>query len=67
MRSNSKASRAISGHAFVFTVEGTQGIDLVQSSPEFTSFMRMNTGRAAPLLEAVLKFHHAQNLSLWVD
>ena len=54
-------------YAFEFTVEGSQGIDVVQSSPEFASFMRMNTGRAAPLLEAVLKFHRAQNLSFWTD
>jgi len=55
-------------HAFVFVVESTSsGNDVVQSSPEFASLMRMNTGRAAPLLEAVLKFHHAQNLSLWAD
>jgi len=55
-------------HAFVFVVESTSvGIDVVQSSHEFTSFMRFNTGRSAPLLETVLKFHHAQNLSLWAD
>ena len=53
-------------HAFVFVVESTSvGIDVVQSSPEFTSFMRFNTGPAKPLFETVLKFHHAQNLSLW--
>ena len=55
-------------HAFVFVVESTSsGIDVVESSPEFTSFMRFNTGPAVPLLETVLKFHHAQNLFLWPD
>ena len=55
-------------HTFVFGVESISvGIDVVQSSPEFISFVRFNTGRSAPLLETVLKFHHAQNLSLWAD
>jgi hypothetical protein len=52
-------------YAFVFSVDSTtDGIDVVQSPPEFAAFMKLNMGPAAPLFAAVLKFHHAQNLSL---
>ena len=55
-------------HLFVFPVESTRsGIDVVQWTPEFTDFMKLNMGPAKPLFDAVMTFHHAQNLSLWAD
>jgi hypothetical protein len=55
-------------HVFVFTVEGSRdGIDVVQSPPEFFDFMELNTGPVTPLFAAVMTFHHAQDLSFWAD
>jgi len=55
-------------HLFVFPVESTRsGIDVVQWTPEFTDFMKLNMGPAKPLFDALMTFHHTQNLSLWAD
>jgi hypothetical protein len=49
--------------SFLFEVQNGE-IDLVTYQDDFVLYMSYNLGPAAPLFEAVLKFHYAQNLEL---
>ncbi len=48
---------------FLFEVEDGE-IQVVKWSDEFAKYMDNNLGPAEPILEAILTFHQAQNVSL---
>jgi hypothetical protein len=49
--------------SFLFKVQQGE-IDVVTSPDDFVLYMAYNLGPASALLEAVLAFHYAQNLTL---